>query len=83
MEQRCPACAVTMERMSLQGYNNLTLIDDDPAEGVAGSLGMKQRHDVDPLVCPECGLVRLYADLDGDAEGGGGGMAALFGGGLF
>lgn len=38
---------------------------DEPREGLLGSLGAKERLDVESFMCPECGLVRLYADMDG------------------
>ena len=33
-------------------------------EGILGSLGAKETVDVSAYICPECGLVRWYADVD-------------------
>lgn len=32
--------------------------------GILGSLGMNETRDVASLLCPECGLLRLYALTD-------------------
>jgi rubredoxin len=68
MEPRCPDCGVTMEEMTLQsgGGYNLSFVSDENREGILGKLGMKQRFDSQTYVCPECGLARLYADVDED-----------------
>lgn len=62
---RCPDCGVEMESMKLDasGYG-LQFVSDENREGVLGSLGVKQRYGVEAYVCPECGLSRIYADLD-------------------
>lgn len=63
-EKRCPDCGVSMEAMKLrtEGYSSkLSLITNESRGGLFGSLGMKERLDVSPYVCPECMLTRLYA----------------------
>jgi hypothetical protein len=32
-------------------------------EGLLGKLGMNERAEVDTLMCPECGLLRFFADV--------------------
>lgn len=68
VEPRCPDCGVTMEEMTLRsnGGYNLAFISDENREGLLGKLGAKQRYDGQAYVCPECGLARLYADIDED-----------------
>jgi len=62
---RCPDCSVEMERTRLDamGYT-LRFVSDEEESGILGSLGVKQKFDANAYVCPECGLSRLYADLD-------------------
>ena len=64
-QRRCPDCGVTMEKMKLrtaEGYD-LRLVTDEPKSGVLGGLGMKEKLPLITVVCPECGLMRQYADL--------------------
>ena len=63
---RCPDCSIGMDEMMLtaSGYN-LQFVSREDREGILGSLGAKQKFDVDGFVCSECGLSRLYANLDG------------------
>ncbi len=65
-DPRCPDCGVTMEEMKLQtgGGYVMQFISDENKEGILGKLGMNQRYDATTYVCPECGLARIYADLD-------------------
>ena len=62
---RCPDCGVGMDDMMLtaSGYN-LHFVSEEDKEGILGSLGAKQKFGVNAFVCSECGLSRLYADLD-------------------
>jgi len=64
---RCPDCSVETESMKLDasGYG-LQFVSDENRKGVLGTLGMKQRYDAEAFVCPECGLSRVYADVDED-----------------
>jgi len=62
---RCPDCAVEMEEMKLYvGGHQLQFVSDESKDGILGSLGAKQRFDASTVVCSECGLSRIYADLD-------------------
>ena len=64
-DRRCPDCGVTMEGMTLRstGGHNLQVVSEENREGILGKLGMNQTYGTETLVCPECGLVGLYADL--------------------
>ncbi|WP_134671250.1 hypothetical protein [Halorussus marinus] len=64
-DPRCPDCGVTMEGVDVRtgGGYELSVQTDEKREGLLGSLGMNESLDVSPRLCPECGLVRLYADL--------------------
>ncbi|WP_224268591.1 hypothetical protein [Haloprofundus salinisoli] len=64
---RCPDCDVTMERadpVTAMQQERLKLRTDHAREGLLGSLGFKRTPTARGYVCPECGLVRLYADED-------------------
>lgn len=64
-QRRCPDCGVTMEKMKLrtaEGYD-LQLVTDEPKQGILGGLGMKEKLPLRTVVCPECGLVRQYAEM--------------------
>jgi predicted RNA-binding Zn-ribbon protein involved in translation (DUF1610 family) len=63
-ERRCPDCGVTLEEITLRsnGGYELQAVSDEHRGGILGSLGMKERLDLTTLACPECGLVRLYAE---------------------
>lgn len=66
VDPRCPDCGVEMEEMTFDasGYN-LRFVSEENKEGILGSLGAKQKFGVNAFVCSECGLSRLYAELDG------------------
>ena len=69
MDPRCPDCGVSLQRstpMTVLDHEKIKLRTDTPREGILGSLGAKESLDVHGYVCPECGLVRWYADLDED-----------------
>ncbi|WP_162224385.1 hypothetical protein [Halorussus amylolyticus] len=64
VDPRCPDCGVTMERTKIQtgdGFG-LSVKTGEKAGGLLGSLGVNKSLDVSPRMCPECGLVRLYAE---------------------
>lgn len=62
---QCPDCSVDMEEMTLAttAYN-LQFVSEENKEGILGSIGVKQKFDAKAFVCSECGLSRVYADLD-------------------
>lgn len=62
---RCPDCSVEMEQMTLDaGGYNLRFVSEGSTGGILGSLGVKEKFDANAFVCSECGLSRLYADID-------------------
>ena len=62
---RCPDCGVEQEQMTLDASGHpLQFVSDENSDGILGSLGVKKRFDARAFVCSECGLSRLYADLD-------------------
>jgi len=67
MDPRCPDCDVPLQESTpttaLQ-HEKVWLRTRQPREGLLGSLGAKRSVDVHGYICPECGLVRWYADLD-------------------
>lgn len=68
-DRRCPDCDARMERVepvtSVDG-EVLRFRTDEPESGLLGSLGINRRVPAVGYCCPDCGLVRLYADLNGD-----------------
>jgi hypothetical protein len=66
-EKRCPDCSATMDTETVIGSANrepMQLRTDESAGGVLGKLGMNETLSIDTWACPECGLVRLYADAE-------------------
>ncbi len=65
-QRRCPDCGVTMEEATVQttGGHRLQLVSEESKDGLLGTLGVNERHDLRTVVCPECGLVRTYADVE-------------------
>jgi predicted RNA-binding Zn-ribbon protein involved in translation (DUF1610 family) len=54
-----------MEQMTLKaGGYNLRVVSEESTEGILGSLGVKEKFAAHVFVCPECGLSRVYADID-------------------
>ena len=67
MERQCPDCDVTMEPVTLSagGGGNVHARTEDQRDGLLGSLGLTGSHRLEGRLCPECGLVRTYADVGG------------------
>ena len=64
-QPRCPDCGVTMEPTSLRSNGGHALVvDTGKQDGLLGKLGVSETTSVDAVCCPECGLLRLYADLE-------------------
>ena len=63
-DPRCPDCGVTMERVKLHTGDGLGLNvkTGEKKDGLLGSLGVNESRSVSPRMCPECELVRLYAE---------------------
>ncbi|OLZ40207.1 hypothetical protein A6E15_04065 [Natrinema saccharevitans] len=66
MEQRrCPDCGVTMEETAVRDTEGMRLsITTGKRDGLLGKVGIRNTANVQGVCCPECGLVRLYADLE-------------------
>ncbi|WP_312911227.1 hypothetical protein [Natronosalvus caseinilyticus] len=68
-QRRCPDCAVTMAETTVRTGNGYGLrIDGGKRDGVLGKLGLESTTKLEAVCCPECGLVRLYADGDVEHE---------------
>ncbi|WP_435359259.1 hypothetical protein [Haloarchaeobius sp. DFWS5] len=67
--RRCPDCDVRLDEMDMRTGDGfaLYLMTDEPRPGILGGLGAKEKVRATVMVCPKCGLIRHYADLDGDA----------------
>ena len=65
-DQRCPDCGVSMEEVEfgMSDAWNPHVRTGEKREGLLGKLGMSETADVATLMCPECGLLRFYADID-------------------
>jgi rubredoxin len=64
-ERRCPDCGMTMERTELSAGGQCGLfLETERDGGLLDSLGIDEHVPIDSVVCPECGLVRLYAGSD-------------------
>ncbi|WP_331235759.1 hypothetical protein [Natronorarus salvus] len=62
-ERRCPDCGVTMAGGEVvdHGTSAVRFRTEEPSEGFLGRFA-KKTLPVNGYVCPECGLVRLYAE---------------------
>ena len=66
----CPDCAVAMGRVAfglrggLEAAQAPFVRTPDRKAGLLGRLGLQEEKPVSAYCCPECGLVRLYADLE-------------------
>lgn len=62
-ERRCPDCGVTMEpaTVTANGTNSLS-VGTEREDGLLKRLGIDSHTTLDAVLCPECGLTRLYAD---------------------
>jgi len=70
MDVHCPDCDVPMRQVQfgmkagLEEYQAPYVRTAEHREGLLGQLGLHERKRVVTVLCPECGLVRQYADLD-------------------
>lgn len=62
----CPECAVTMEATTVtaEGVGDL-YVETDRDTGLLSGLGIGEQSALDAVLCPECGLTQLSADLSG------------------
>jgi rubredoxin len=63
-DRDCPQCDVTMEKTTVtaEGVGDL-YVETEREKGVLKRLGIGENTSPDAFLCPECGLIRLYADL--------------------
>ncbi|WP_049927945.1 hypothetical protein [Halopiger goleimassiliensis] len=62
-QRRCPDCGVTMKSVPVHDSEGMGLrITTGSREGLLGTLGITNSAKLRGVCCPECGLVRLYAD---------------------
>ena len=66
MDRRCPDCDAAMGEVDFRMSNAFQPHVKLPerSEGILGSLGVKARRDVTTWMCPECGLLRFYGDIE-------------------
>jgi len=74
MQHRCPDCGVTMAdvKFGMADAWNPYVNTGEKRTGLLGKLGVNERQEVTPVMCPECGLIRHYADLEESVDGRGG-----------
>ncbi|PSP55445.1 hypothetical protein BRC82_05785 [Halobacteriales archaeon QS_1_67_19] len=61
--RRCPDCDVPLDEAELfTGQGDLKIRTDAEGDDVLAAVGVTKAVDVVPHRCPECGLVRFYAD---------------------
>lgn len=59
----CPDCDVELEAADLfTGQGEFRVRTEVGSDDVLAAVGVTKALDVSPRRCPECGLVRLYAD---------------------
>jgi DNA-directed RNA polymerase subunit RPC12/RpoP len=63
-DARCPDCDVSLEEADLfTGQGELKVrTEPEGTDDVLAAVGVTKALDVEPLRCPECGLVRFYAE---------------------
>ncbi|WP_226480087.1 hypothetical protein [Natrinema amylolyticum] len=63
-QRRCPDCGVTMESVPVRDTEGMSLsIATGKRDGLLGKIGLRNTTKLQGVCCPECGLVRLYADV--------------------
>jgi transposase len=62
-ESCCPDCEVTLEDADLfTGQGDLKVRTEAESDDVLAAVGVNKALEVTPRRCPECGLVRFYAE---------------------
>lgn len=66
MDVRCPDCDVAMDGVTFRTAEATTphVRTEEPRDDVLGTLGLPDRREVSTKMCPECGLLRHYADRE-------------------
>jgi predicted RNA-binding Zn-ribbon protein involved in translation (DUF1610 family) len=52
-----------MKMQTAEGFS-LQLVTNEPKKGFLGGFGLKEKLEPTAYVCPECGLIRSYAERD-------------------
>jgi uncharacterized protein with PIN domain len=62
-DPRCPDCDVALEAADLfTGQGDLKVRTEAESDDVLAAVGVTKALEVEPRRCPECGLVRFYAE---------------------
>lgn len=62
-DAQCPDCEVALEEADLfTGQGELKVRTEVDGDDVLAAVGVAEARDVRPKLCPECGLVRFYAE---------------------
>jgi hypothetical protein len=62
-EARCPDCDVSLEEADLfTGQGEFRIRTEAESDDVLAAVGVTKTLDVRPHRCPDCGLVRFYAE---------------------
>ncbi|WP_162224386.1 hypothetical protein [Halorussus amylolyticus] len=62
-DARCPDCGVTLAEADLfTGQGDLKVRTETDEDGVLAAVGVAKALEVSPRRCPDCGLVRFYAE---------------------
>ncbi|WP_226013565.1 hypothetical protein [Halomicrobium salinisoli] len=65
-DQRCQDCGVSLETVefSMGDAWNAHVKTGEKRQGLLGKLGMNERADVETFMCPECGRLQFFADVE-------------------
>jgi len=58
----CPDCERAMDSVDLDTGDGRFSVVTESTDDVLSAAGVVQVQDVEPRMCPDCGLVRLYAE---------------------
>lgn len=58
----CPDCERVMDSVDLDTGDGRFSVVTESTDDVLSAAGVVQVQDVEPRMCPDCGLVRLYAE---------------------
>lgn len=61
-ESSCPDCEQGLEPVDLETGDGRFSLVTESSDDVLSAVGIAQLREVEPRMCPDCGLVRLYAE---------------------
>jgi uncharacterized protein with PIN domain len=62
-DPRCPDCDVALKAADLfTGQGDLKVRTEAESDDVLAAVGVTKALEVEPRRCPDCGLVRFYAE---------------------